>query len=316
MIDKFNFYDIYGYFLPGLALLGVLWLPYGIVQSAWPSSNWGSTIIAVVLAYLVGHLMLYVTTSVIPSNDVKKSSEKDRYPSVTVLDPDSSDLSAELRKKIGEAVTAQFKLNLGIDVGDGKTDTGDGKYDKVRNDAFLLARQMLIQEKAATYAEQFQGMYSLTRGLLAALAIGTVYFAGWAISALRVDRSSDVAVALVFLAMAVAVNLGCIRLRGIDGPNVTPEQRKLLRQRKLTRERAYAASLLALFCFSGYLLGLGHEMQARQWAMLVAAGVVSLLGCLLCQRQYRSFAVRFATTVWLSFVCMQLKEKSSDTAVE
>jgi hypothetical protein len=305
MIDKFNFYDIYGYFLPGLALLGVLWLPFGITRKYWPAGDWGSTIIAVVLAYLVGHLMLYVTTSVIPSNDIKKSSERDRYPSDTVLDPDSSDLSADLRDKIAKAVDAQFGLNLHID-------NGDGSYDKVRRDAFLLARQMLIQEKSATYAEQFQGMYSLARGLLAALAIGTVYFAGWVFSAFRIGLSFSIALGFVFLAMAVTVNVGCVRLRGIDGPKDTPEQRELLRQQKMTLERYYVASLLALFCSGGYLLGLGHEIHAGECALLTAAAVAALLGCLLCQRQYRTFAVRFATTVWLSFFCIQLKAKSND----
>ena len=305
MIDKFNFYDIYGYFLPGLALLGILWLPYGITRKEWPAGDWGSTIITVVLAYLVGHLMLYITTSAIPSNDIKKSLEKDRYPSDTVLDPDSTDLSQDLRDKIAKAVDAQFGLNMHID-------NRDGSYDKVRRDAFLLARQMLIQEKAATYAEQFQGMYSLTRGLLAALAIGTVYFGGWALSAFRIGLSFAIALVLFFLALAATVNLGCVRLRGIDGPKDTPEQRQILRQQKMRLERAYAASLLALFCSGGYLLGLGHEMHAGECAMLATAAVAALLGCLLCQRQYRSFAVRFATTVWLSFFCIQLKAKNSN----
>jgi len=38
---------------------------------------------------------------------------------------------------------------------------GDETIDKVRNNAFLFARQILIQGKAVSYAEQFQGMYAL-----------------------------------------------------------------------------------------------------------------------------------------------------------
>ena len=52
MIDKFNFYDIYGYFVPGLALLAVLWLPFGLLKQGWPSADWGSALVAVVAAYL------------------------------------------------------------------------------------------------------------------------------------------------------------------------------------------------------------------------------------------------------------------------
>jgi hypothetical protein len=312
LIEKFNFYDIYGDFLPGLALLGVLWLPYGITRRTWPASNWGSTIIAVAVAYMLGHLMLYVSTSVIPSHDVKKSSpDKDRNPSETVLDPDSSALSADLRGKLAQAVNAQFELNLHI--GD-----GDGKYDGVRNDAFLLARQKLIRENAADYAEQFQGMYALARGLLAALAVGAVYFAGWAFSVLRGSLSFAIALGLVFLAMAVIVNLGCALLREKDGPRGTSEEREQLRRQNRTRkkrlERAYTGSLLILFCLGGYLLGLGHEMHARECALFSIFAMAAVLGCLRCYSQYRYFTVRFATTVWRDFLVHSEKDKAAKSS--
>ena len=70
-----------------------------------------------------------------------------------------------------------FGLELQIDK------SGDETVDKVRNNAFLFARQILIQGKAVSYAEQFQGMYALTRGLVSVLALGCLYWVGWASTA-------------------------------------------------------------------------------------------------------------------------------------
>jgi hypothetical protein len=104
----------------------VLWLPFGLVAHIWPTGDWGSALLTVSLAYFLGHLMLYLSTKVIPSYDVNKSTdEKTRYPSETVLDGDSSALPKELREKIAEAVRSKFKLEVHVE-----NSTGD--FDGVR----------------------------------------------------------------------------------------------------------------------------------------------------------------------------------------
>ena len=308
MIEKFNFYDIYGYFLPGLALLGVLWLPFGLVKRIWPANDWGSALIVLALAYILGHLMQYIALSVIPSHDVKGSRGKGRYPSETVLDPGNPELSAEVQTKLASAVKAEFGLDL-------HTDDGSGDHDRVRNNAFLLARQRLIREKAASYAEQFQGMYALTRGLIAALTVAAVYFAGWAFSVVRGRYSFLVAFVLMVLAMLVIVNSGCALLREKDARVGTDAERKRIREenqnRKANLELAYTVSLLTLFCLGGYLLGLRQDLRLDDCMLLAIFAVVAILGCLRCYGQYRYFAVRFATTVWRDFLAYSEKDKSA-----
>src|ERR1700689_247604 len=96
MIEKFNFYDIYGYFLPGLALIAVFWLPFGLVLGKWPSGDIASAVFDVALAYFAGHMMLYVSTNTIPSYDAQKSTpDHSRYPSQTVLDEDNKKIPKE-----------------------------------------------------------------------------------------------------------------------------------------------------------------------------------------------------------------------------
>src|ERR1700757_3434992 len=57
MIDRFNFFDIYGYLLPGGFLLALLWLPFGFVLCKWPPADLGSAALALALAYISGHLL-------------------------------------------------------------------------------------------------------------------------------------------------------------------------------------------------------------------------------------------------------------------
>ena len=95
---------------------------------------------------------------------------------------------------------------------------GDETIDKVRNNAFLFARQILIQGKAVSYAEQFQGMYALTRGLVSVFALGSAYWLGWAAAAVR-DRFLVLA-AFVILAATVLtlVNISAVLFRKISDP--------------------------------------------------------------------------------------------------
>lgn len=67
MIAKFNFYDIYGYFLPGLVLLFLSGLPFGIVCDRWPSGELVTALIGIPLAYVAGHILQAFAVRVFPS---------------------------------------------------------------------------------------------------------------------------------------------------------------------------------------------------------------------------------------------------------
>jgi hypothetical protein len=64
---KFNFYDIYGFALPGFLLVAILWLPFGLIQKSWPDPELSSALIGVVLVYIAGHLLQTVARQVLPS---------------------------------------------------------------------------------------------------------------------------------------------------------------------------------------------------------------------------------------------------------
>ena len=223
MIEKFNFYDVYGYFVPGAAFLAILWIPFGLVSHKWPSSTWTDAIIVAVLAYIVGHLLQSIATNAIPSWEIKTPTGNNRYPSEIYLDPGDKELPENSKKQVQELIKKQFNLELQVDK------PGDDAIDEIRHNAFLLARHVLIQGKAASYAEQSQGMYALTRGLVSAFALACTYWLGWGTAAVMKSRSA-VSTAIVVLAASLLIlaNISFTLLRRSSAP---PKERRIRRRR-------------------------------------------------------------------------------------
>jgi hypothetical protein len=288
VIEKFNFYDIYGYFLPGAVLLAVLWSPYALVKGFWPSSSWGSAVIAVILTYVAGHLIQSIATFALPASSLRTESGQARNFSEIYLDPkdDPKDavLPAPFQEKIQTLISAQFGLNLEVNR------KGDDAIDKLRNNAFLAARQMLIQGKAVSYAEQFQGMYALMRGLSSSFAIGFAYCLGWAIAVFKFQHFAEAAVVVAAAGVLAVVNLSLI----------SPKLSKPGMKRSL--ERWYAASLLLIFLAAGYLLGFRYSMNPYCSMILVSVSLLSLIASLRSFGAYRFFAGQFAATVWRDYL--------------
>jgi len=286
LIEKFNFYDVYGYFLPGAAFLAILWIPFGLVKSFWPSSTWSSAIIAAAFAYILGHLVQSIATNAIPSWEVKGPKGKNRYPSEIYLDSTDKELPDICKKSIQDLMKQQFGLELQVEK------PGDDVIDKIRHNAFLLARQMLIQGKAVSYAEQFQGMYALTRGLVSVFALGTVYWLGWAAAAVVRSHLTVGATILIMAGSLLALlNISAVLLRNIPDP---------LKKRRI--ELGYAVVLLIAFLTIGYALGVRYTATARQGALLAFLAMWSIIACLRAYGAYRSFAGLFAGTVWRDYL--------------
>jgi len=284
VIEKFNFYDVYGYFVPGAAFLAVFWIPFGLVRHAWPSSNWTDAIVAAVLAYILGHLLQSVATNAIPSGT-------DRYPSERYLDHDDKELPENSKKQIEELIKKQFRLELQVDK------KGDDAIDEVRHNAFLLARQILIQGKAASYAEQSQGMYALTRGLVSVFALAFAYWLGWA-SAVVLKGRVAISTAIVVLAgsLVILANISFESLRHSSAP---PKERRIKKRRI---ELRYAGVLLIAFCAIGLVLGLHFAVTARPAALLTFVSAWAFIACLRAYGAYKSFAGQFAATVWRDYL--------------
>lgn len=169
MVERLNFYDLYGYLIPGVTLLALFWLPYGIANKGSANVDWSSALVALVFAYIAGHLVQGLAIVALPSVRKDKSGVR-RYPSDIVLDDDDRTLTYELKRRVMHRILVQFDLDV----------RGNTSPDlrKKRQEAFLLCRRVLIQKGVASYAEQFEGMYALMRGLCAASVLGVAYYLG------------------------------------------------------------------------------------------------------------------------------------------
>jgi hypothetical protein len=297
LIEKFNFYDIYGYFLPGAAFLAVLCIPFGLVRNSWPSHDWSSALIAAVFASIVGHLMQSVASNVIPSWKAKSTDTDVRYPSEVYLDATNTTLPTPAKQKINELMTSQFGLNLRVD------QVGDATIDKVRSNAFFLARQILIQGKAVNYAEQFQGMYALTRGLVSVFALALVYWLGWAAAIVRNRWIVSAAVLVLAGSVLILMNLSAAMLRNLlDAP------------RKRKYELGYAVFLLTSFLTLGYALGIRYAVTRHQSALLAFLAAWAFIASSRAFGAYNSFAGRFASTVWRDYLAYNVKVAGGGSA--
>ncbi len=281
MIEKFNFYDVYGYFLPGAVFLAVLWAPFGIVKNSWPSKDLSSAIIAAIVAYIFGHLLQMVATNAVPSWSAIDDTGRPRYPSEIYLDGTDEELPTRSKEDISDLMKKQFGLELQV------SQVGDKAIDKLRNNAFLFARQILIQGKAVSYAEQFQGMYALTRGLVLVFALACAYWLGWAVAVFRVRFVASAAVIIVAGSFIALTNISAALLQKISDP---------LKRHKL--EVFYASGLAMGFLGIGYGLGIRYTVTRSQCALLSFLAASAFLACFRAYGASKFFAGRFAATVW------------------
>lgn len=328
MIQNFNFYDIYGYLLPGLALLGLLWLPFGLLTGKLPATEWTSAVVGIALAYITGHVLQNFAFKIIPST-VKDSKENSRYPSELLLDAENTTFTSEFKRRLAEQIRSSFGLEvevesretasgeetvaigLGVEI-DGEEITvtevairsvegaspasiGSTARDPLRNqrqDAFFLCRAALIKGKSASYAEQFEGMYALMRGLSAAAFLGAVYHLGWMSAGLvpkGFERWSWLPV-MAGLALAVAASL--IALLSLEPTAFLTKFKKPW----------WAAGflLLAIFGLGNWLASASAMTLRQRGTYLLIAGACVLIS-LRCLGAYKTFAVEFPKAVYRSF---------------
>jgi hypothetical protein len=171
---KFDFYDILGYLVPGLVFLGLVTLPFGLIKGMWPSSSLTSTVLYLVGAHILGHILQGFLRAWEKTLRVKGQSGKmvkPRNPSSILLDDADKSLKPFLPKI--EKLARKF---WGIPKED---KSWDSVQDADRDAAFLQARNLLLQAKKQSYFEQFQGKYALMGGIAAALLLIALYYAGW-----------------------------------------------------------------------------------------------------------------------------------------
>jgi len=281
MIERFNFYDIYGYLLPGTLLLGIFWFPFALGTGKLPASEISTTLLLLALGYISGHI-LQTLASVVVASDVADDNGVQRSPSSILLDASCTRFSKEFRTGLGAKVSAAFGLEI---LGDGANALSN------RNAAFLQARAYLIRNKAANYVEQFEGLYAMMRGLGCAFFLGFAYLLGWALSFHWQIRCLGAGVWLGLVASGVASLALSATFLFV----------KRSRDAERLRDRWLAVCLAVFGSAVGYFVGTWKPLPGRLEFFLWSALPVTLLAGSRCLQTYRGYAEHFAETVWRDF---------------
>ena len=305
VIKQFNFYDVYGYLLPGLLLLVMFWLPIGILTQSWPDQDLSKALFLAALTYIAGHILQNIAISVVPST-VRDAQGRPRVPSDLFLDRSNGVFGSDFKAILAQQVRQLFNLDLAVNSdGDGKTSLSTN-----RNTAFYQARSYLIVKKSAHYAEQFEGLYAMMRGLACALLAGALYVSGWGISFYRQNwLVQDAMAGLLAASIAGSLFFSAVAL----APKANAKKAVL----------RLAACLLAVVVGAGYWVS--NEQPVEFWRhapvhcewILWACSCVALIAAARCYAAYKSFASLFAQTVSRDFsACLSIQEAFPDSAVD
>lgn len=176
MMERFNFYDIYGYLLPGGFWLGLLWLPFVLVAGFPAEATVEIAGVGLFGGYIAGHLLQTLARNLVP-NKLVDDQGRERYLSEVVLDGEQGGGSVSRRLSLSDPVLELLRKHVhrrfGVDITEPRQ----------RRDAFFLCRNSLLQGKVGSYVEQYQGLHSLMRGLAAALLLAFLYYLGWLLAA-------------------------------------------------------------------------------------------------------------------------------------
>lgn len=293
MTIKFNFYDIYGFALPGFLLLAVLWLPFGLIDNRWPDAEFSSALVGVIFAYFVGHVLQTVAHHALPS-----SLPNGRHPSSVLLDMRDGTFTNRTKERLAERIFTVFGLDVSLNLSAEATDEERKEVDRARNDAFFLCRSALIKSKTVFYAEQFEGLYALMRGLSAAFAVAVAYYLGWACSGLLQFIKTFLAFMLPAFASwnwsRLVILVGIIVAIGASiGFRRNPRGKK-------AKTVMVVFLLLAAFA-TGYYLGLSRLGTSEHRGQLIAAAVFCFFASERCHAGYKTFAQEFAKAVYRDF---------------
>jgi hypothetical protein len=282
LIEKFNFYDIYGYFIPGAVLLAILYGPFIFtnVHPTVPLNEFSTVILAVIASYVTGHFIQSMATN------AASSKFKGIYPSIRLLNPSDAAFTPALKEAIAAVSIDRFKIDPKISV---DTDGTNKEIDSARDSAFRLARALTNARHSGTYAEQFQGLYSMMRGLATAFSLGFLYMLGWALSIWHYPCSAALAAILLKISLVVTIGLGIWRLT------------QGLQSSKCLADRIGLAALGGILLGGALLLAQSQTFNVQTDRIYWAMAAFYLAAVFRFYVSYEVFSNEFAKAVWIGF---------------
>ena len=345
MLDRLNFYGIYGYLLPGTVLLSLLWFPFGLLLGSWPELDWKTAGVALLFAYIAGHVLHALSEAAFPA-EIDDDKGNRFYPSDLLVDRDGdkclpglTHLGPSLKQQLQDRIRNQFN---GLDIGIDKSLSSDVvDRDKVKADrrsAFFKCRSYIIQIGAAAYAEQYQAMYALMRGVAAAFILAFSLYLG---SAARLYATCHLPRPVVFVFVAALVVALVFSLRGLWVDRWRPILPSLWPEKDEEARRTVFWLIAVAIACGGFAIGdlsketaatggdsvvvpvlaaatpksdealkqankskpfrLPSQIRADSFNFMLSMAIIALLLAIICLSAFRTFAAHFAATVYRDF---------------
>ncbi len=262
--------------------MAFLWFPYAAMTDHWPDAKLGSVVALLAAAYVVGHILQSLALSVFPSKMAKNADGEAAYPSTVVMDGGQNSLHPAVAKRVQDGVMSWF----GIDIEAGTKATKD--ISDKRQAAFFLCRPIVNARIA--YAEQFQGLYTMMRGLTAACMLCTAYLVGWILTALKAACGQVIAEFSVGTILVIIAALALARVMPVGS-----KYRKEI-------DQAISAAVLLCFVCGGYLVeSLVGSLNHNEVLVFLCGLTITFFAGLRFLALYNYFAFEFAKAVWSNF---------------
>lgn len=185
MSNKFSFYDLVGYIIPGAVLTLVLnWFCKSYFNLCVPCNltDINDSLIFIIASYLLGHLSCFLADQVAKIR-VKKFGG---WWSVKFLKDEDPFYSGSFKASLINAIKDQFDISFDINNedrdaqekqldGDKKKLVSDDELsDKKKQEAFNLCYTLVVQKKANAHTELFNAVYGLYVNILTAFGIAAL----------------------------------------------------------------------------------------------------------------------------------------------
>jgi hypothetical protein len=285
LIERLNFYDIFGYLLPGSLLLGLLCLPRVLIQQKFPSASLVVSAAFLLSAYLLGFLIQGIASVVVPSEVSYQNKFPNRFPSDWLLE--ENQMSEALQTRITKIVHERWQIALRC----GLSAADDEKTRIARNNAFALVRTAVRSERERSYGEQFQGLYTLMRGTSFSCGAGAIFLLGWALGILLQFRYWVYVIPVLEWIIGLAL-LTCICLTARQAFRFLKKK-----DAKMGNWILLGILLAALLCGSVLLSFYTLQNPSNVRLLLAVVGIL-FVASFRFHLAYKDFAILFAKTVW------------------
>jgi hypothetical protein len=294
VIERFNFYDVYGYLIPGFVWTLLLLLPFYLVFDPQTISVAELTAVLIV-AYVAGHFLGGLARQALPGAKYKIGTTM-VYKSVAILSDEyagKDGLPPGLKAKLARCFKDRYEFD--------PTEPFDVRGVQ---QMFYLCRAALSHAKLGAYVEQYQGMSSLTRSLAFGTCVAAIYYVAWVTGAVirgAVSGTPDITPLLIL----------AITVLGADyfGRALSREDENI---QALKLSRLECAATILLLAAIGLTAGYWSPLARRELFALTIGAIILWLASLRFRSAHTSFESYLALGVYRDFV-VQATTKSKPT---